>query len=435
MYCPVALFGQRAFCYDTVVSLGSLRSLRWQTPGAIHISVKDSSYMQSHGFSFPSVPSAHQRRVALGIGVILVIVALILAYIGWPTVLAWLSRLGVTQPYPWASAMSLQSISMVSADDGWAVGHISGAPTTLLMRYSRGQWTVLSKPAGLDDTSEFTAVSMVSAHDGWAWASKPIPIGDRYHSFRPGGVLLHYDGVTWKIATPIFPINIGSAPSALLMLSPTDGWATGEGTTLHYDGTAWREVTALSDQRWGGGSAIAATGPHDVWIARFGGDIIHYDGASWSEQPITLPLTFAQQAPGPLLLTGIAMTSPESGYAVGAIGATSAGAILRYVNGRWFLEGAVDENLSSVSLRPATRATPEEGWAVGGSNSLYHDVDGKWSKVTSPVSYPLYAVAALPSSSDAWAVGLAGALLRYHDGRWQQETNVVWSQDAQAAWK
>jgi hypothetical protein len=216
---------------------------------------------------------------------------------------------------------------MVSADNGWAVGHISGKPTTLLMHYSRGQWTILPKPVGLDDTSAFTAVSMVSAHDGWAWASMPIPSSDRYHSFRPGGVLLHYDGATWKISTPVFPIGIGFALSALLMRSPTDGWATGDGITLHYDGTAWREVTALSDKQWGGGSAIAAAGPHDIWIAHFGGNIVHYDGTSWSEQDIMLP--FAQQVPGPILLTGIAMNSPEAGYAVGSIGNSSSGVILR----------------------------------------------------------------------------------------------------------
>lgn len=389
--------------------------------------------MQLQGFPFPAGWSALQRRVALWITTALVIVALILAYVLQPTFSAWLSRLGVTQPYPWANTMSLQSVSMVSADDGWAVGHISGKPTTLLMRYSRGQWTILPKPAGLDETSAFTAVSMVSAYDGWAWASMPIPIGDRYHSFRPGGVLLHYDGNSWKIATPVFPIGIGSDPSALLMLSPTDGWATGEGTTLHYDGTAWREVTALSEKQWGGGAAIAATGSDDVWIARFGGDIVHYDGTSWSEQPIILP--FAQQIPGPILLTGIAMTSPEAGYAVGSIGNSTSGVILRYVGSRWFLVRTVDENLSSVSLRPATSSTPEEGWAVGGSNSLYHNISGVWSKIISPVSYPLYAVTALPASSDAWAGGLSGALLRYHDGRWQQETNVVWSQAAREEWK
>jgi hypothetical protein len=432
VYCSVALFHQQAFCYDTVVSFWSRLG---QTLGVIRNSVKDTWHMQLQGFPFPAGWSVLQRRAALAITATLVTAVLVLACMLQSTTVAWLSRLGITQPYPWANTMSLQSVSMVSADNGWAVGHISGKPTTLLMRYSRGQWTILPKPVGLDNQSEFTAVSMVSAHDGWAWASMPIPIGDRYHSFRPGGVLLHYDGNSWKITTPVFPIGIGSDPSALLMLSPTDGWATGEGTTLHYDGTAWREVTALSDKQWGGGSAIAAGGPDDIWIARFGGDIIHYDGTSWSEQQITLPLPFAQQAPGPIVLTGIAMTSPEAGYAVGSIGNSSSGVILRYVGSRWLLVRTVDENLSSISLRPATRSTPEEGWAVGGSNSLYHDVDGVWSKVTSPISCPLYGVTTLPASSDTWAVGLCGALLRYHDGRWQQETNVVWSQDAKAEWR
>lgn len=381
----------------------------------------------------PRVPSfaiplaANQRRVALGIGVALAAVLLIVAC-AQQTSLAWLYSLGIGQPYRWADAMSLQSISMVSADDGWAVGHISGKPTTLLMHYSRGQWTILPKPAGLDELSEFTAVSMVSARDGWAWASMPIPIGDRYHSFRPGGVLLHYDGTAWTIAPPVFPIAIGLDPSALLMLSPTDGWATGENKTLHYDGAAWREVTALSDQQWGGGSSIAATGPDDIWIARIGGDILHYDGTSWTEQRITLP--FGQPLPGPIQLNGIAMISPQEGFAVGDISNTTSGVILHYTSGRWSVQNTVDEYLYDISLRSAT-----EGWAVGASGGMYHFTAGVWSKAAKPVALPLYAVTSLPSGSDPWAVGLGGALLRYRDGTWQQETNVVWSKDAQAEWK
>jgi hypothetical protein len=384
--------------------------------------------MPPQGRSFTTSLSAHWRRVALGIGVVLATVLLIVLACTQQTPFVWFYHLGIGQPYSWANAMSLQSISMVSADDGWAVGHISGKPTTLLMHYSRGQWMILPKPVGLDDQSEFTAVSMVSASDGWAWASMPIPIGDRYHSFRPGGVLLHYDGTAWKIATHVFPIGIGNDPSALLMLSPTDGWATGENTTLHYDGTAWHEVTALSDQQWGGGSAIAATSPHDIWIVRFGGDIINYDGTSWTEQRITL--AFGQQLPGAIQLNGIAMLSPSEGFAVGDISNSSSGVILHYAGGRWSVQSTVDEYLYSISLR-----SPTDGWAVGAAGGIYHDVAGVWTKAARPVLHPLYGVTALPSGSDPLAVGLGGVLLRYRDGAWQQETNVVWSKDAQAEWK
>ncbi len=218
--------------------------------------------------------------------------------------------------------MSLQSISIVSADNGWAIGHISCKPTTLLMRYSRGQWTILPQTRW---SRRYVRIYRRLNGVGARWLGLGLhafPGSDHYHSFRPGGVLLHYDGNSWKITTHAFPLA-SVRSSALLMLSPTDGWATGDGITLHYDGTAWREVTTLSDRQWGGGAAIAATDPDDVWIARFGGDIVHYDGTSWSEQDIMLPI--AQQALGPFLLTGIAMRSPEGGYAVGSIGNSSTG--------------------------------------------------------------------------------------------------------------
>ena len=383
--------------------------------------------MLPRGPSFNIPLSTHQRRVALGVCIVLATALLILAWVE-QNPQDVLYRLGLAQPYPWANAMSIQSISMVSADDGWAVGNISGKPATLLMHYSHGQWTILPKPAGLDDTSEFSAVSMVSASDGWAWASKDIPLGDRYHSFRPGGVLLRYDGTAWRIATPVFPISIGDDPSALLMLSSTDGWATGENSTLHYDGTAWRDVTALSDQQWGGGSSIAATGPNDIWIARFGGDIVHFDGTSWTEQRITLPV--GQQLPGSILLSGIAMISPRDGFAVGGIGNSSSGVILHYTSGRWSVQSTVDETLYGISLCSAT-----EAWAIGGSGAIYHYTSGVWTKAANPTSHPLYGVTSLPFGSNPWAVGAGGTLLHYRDGAWQQETSVIWSKDAQVEWK
>lgn len=382
--------------------------------------------MPPGGRLFVASWSSSQRRMVLGICVVLATVLVLFACAPRvPFLLLW--RLGVAQPYPWADAMSLQSISMGSADDGWAVGHISGTPTTLLMHYAQGRWTILPKPAGLDDLSELTAVAMVSPSDGWAWASRNIPIGDRSHSFRAGGVLLHYDGAAWRTATPVFSIAIGSFPSALMMLSSTDGWATGENTTLHYDGTAWRDVAALSDQHWGGGVSIAATSPSDIWIARWS-DIVHFDGQSWTEQPITLSVD--QSLPGPIQLHGIAMISPQEGFAVGGIGNSSTGVILHYMGGRWSLQRTVGETLDAVALRSAN-----EGWTVGASDGIYHFVAGVWTKAASPVTYPLYSVVAPPTGSDPWAVGFAGVLLRGHDGAWQQETNVAWSKDALSAWK
>jgi photosystem II stability/assembly factor-like uncharacterized protein len=124
------------------------------------------------------------------------------------------------------------------------------------------------------------------------------------------------------------------------------------------------------------------------------------------------------------------MISPSEGFAVGGIGNSSSGVILHYTSGRWSVQSTVDEYLYGLSLRSAT-----EGWAVGASGGIYHYMAGVWTKAAKPVSHPLYGVTSLPSGSDSWAVGLDGALLRYRDGAWQQETNVVWSKDAQNEWK
>jgi hypothetical protein len=109
---------------------------------------------------FISSLSGRQQRIVVSIGASLVIVLVGCACVALnPSALYFLRR----EPYAWASAMSLQRVSMVSADEGWAVGSITGRPNTLLMHYFQRKWTILAKPAGLDDRAEFAAVSMVSA--------------------------------------------------------------------------------------------------------------------------------------------------------------------------------------------------------------------------------------------------------------------------------
>ncbi len=374
---------------------------------------------------FVSSLSGPQKRIAVAIGATLVVALVGCACMALnPSALTFLRG----EPYTWASAMSLQSVSMVSADEGWAVGNISGSPSTLLMHYHKGQWTILPKPAGLDNHSEISNVAMVSASDGWALASMPIPIGDRYHSYRPGGVFLHYDGAAWKVASPVLPVAVGHDPSALLMLSASNGWATAEDKAFHYDGTAWREVTALTDQHLGWGPAISATGPNDVWIeSGIAETMLHFDGTTWTPQHIVH--AFGEQLPGPIILRGIAMVSPVEGWAVGGLGNSSNGVIVHYVGGRWLVHTVIDQSLYGVTMRSAT-----EGWAVGDLGAVYHYSNGQWSKMTSPASYTLYGVTTL-ATGEAWAVGIGGALLHYHSGSWQQETRVAWSKHVQDEWK
>jgi len=335
--------------------------------------------------SLTSIPlvsslSGRRQRIVVSIGASLVIVLVGCACVALtPSALYFLRR----EPYAWASAMSLQSVSMVSATEGWAL------------------------------------------------ASEPVWAHDRSHTSGSGTVFLHYVAGTWKRAGDPLPIAARSSypGAALVMVSATDGWATAEDQTLHYDGTSWREVTALSHLDLAGGSSIAVTSPNDVWIT--GGTlynaIVHYDGRTWTN---TVPSyrhgpPFMQPA---VQLQAISFASPSDGWAAGLRADGSGSILFRYLHGRWEQQVSLPGGILNIKMRSAT-----DGWAVGDSGVIYRCVNGRWTKVNSPVDHPLYDIA-IASAEDAWAVGIGGELVHYYHGAWQQETRVVWSKQAQDEW-
>ena len=70
---------------------------------------------------------------------------------------------------------SFNSIAMVSASEGWAVG--TGG---LIVRYAQEVWTRVASPTN----QTLQSIAMVSAAEGWA-------VGDR-------GTILRYAGGTWS---------------------------------------------------------------------------------------------------------------------------------------------------------------------------------------------------------------------------------------------
>jgi hypothetical protein len=105
---------------------------------------------------------------------------------------------------------------MVSATDGWLVGDVETPPTVattaLLAHFDGTAWRYSA------DSANFPAiypdsVSMVSADDGWAVGAK--------QDGTTGGVLLHYTGGHWhevSIAASDFPGGY------IHMISDDDGW-------------------------------------------------------------------------------------------------------------------------------------------------------------------------------------------------------------------
>ena len=319
------------------------------------------------------------------------------------------------QGYAGSADITLTSISMVSPDEGWAAGSISGSPQAILMRYQHGAWTIIAKPAGLGLRAGIIQVDMLSATDGWALSSVEIPANDGQGTTTPGGVILHYNGTAWIIATP-------QARAPLLhisMDSATDGWIVGQnGLLLHYDGRAWNEVHDSGFASLGAVTLIDALSPRDVWV-NAGNGLAHFDGNHWSRAPIQ----DAAHGPG-APVTALAMASDREGWAI-------AGTQIFYDdNGYWRAMS------SPRSPAPVALAIPAAGevWAVGSpDNILMRYQHGQWWTVKPPINETLAAMTFI-TPTEGWAVGISGTILHYQNGSWIRDTNVSWDKAAYSAW-
>ena len=342
----------------------------------------------------------------------------------------------------------LHSISMVSPDEGWAVGvtrlHTPPASAPwpeygdpVILHYSQGHWKPVPFPPDVKSrigcrTSGIACpaislrdISMVSATDGWAVGNSVLPPNADGITF---GVVLHYTGGKW-----VFDRLLGSQLSSVFMRTASDGWMVGQGgnggaSVFHFDGGSWTAVngsafTSLLPQ------TIVALSATDVWLggtdfsgSGFDGDapevILRYDGSRWLQQSSDLANA---------RIYGMALVSPGEGWAVGSLSggtgphpAHAAQALVeRYSHGKWQRETSFADPLAGPgsSLYGIAMVSASEGWAVGSDGLIVHDLGGTWTRVSSPTSQTLEGIA-MVSPTEGWAVGDQGTVLHYSDGTW-----------------
>jgi len=330
----------------------------------------------------------------------------------------------------------LQSVSMDSPTEGWAVGYRSVANQQgvfpALYHDTHGNWA----PVALSQGGALSAVAMVSASDGWAFGTTAI---------------LHYDGIRWRAAQTI---STSQSPSwSIQMLSATDGWAVATpngftpnqqtiGDILHYDGSSWKPSAEPPVNGYLRLESVSFATPNDGWavgqIIPFNsattlaaGVLLHYSGGQWQTAE-TIP-----QAD----VYGVSMISPTEGWATGerytletsseGSRANPAGALLlHYAGGQWS-ESTPNPATAygyGATLGPVTFLSPTDGWIVGSpgvaqsellpngqsiriATLLYHFVGGRWVLVPAPTStvkdsINLVSVTPYPNG-DLWAVGSA----------------------------
>lgn len=222
----------------------------------------------------------------------------------------------------------ITAIAMVSPTEGWAVGG-EGATNALILHYQHGQWSALPEhPRG-----QLDAIAMVAPDEGWAVGTD---VGG-------GSIMLRYSHGAWS---PVSVPQVG-ALDTIAMYSADSGWAAGGGI-LRYANGAWTQA-AFTPPLGAPISDIVAPAPDEAWAA--GATIYHYQFGKWS----------AASVPSNASISGIAMDSSTSGWAVGDPVGTATSVLWRYENGAWT---AVNSPTRQPLLSVAS-VSPREVWAVG----------------------------------------------------------------------
>lgn len=151
-------------------------------------------------------------------------------------------------------------IDMLSSVNGWTVG-FNG-----IAHWNGADWANVASPV----SRVLNTISMVSPNDGWI-------VGGGY-TYDPNtgeitpepGVILRWDGSTWgEVASPVTDRLL-----AIDMLAADDGWIVGEsGTILHWDGNSWNEVPSPASQSSSDLLSIDMLEPTSGWITGDGGTL------------------------------------------------------------------------------------------------------------------------------------------------------------------
>ena len=259
------------------------------------------------------------------------------------------------------SGVALYGLDIRTSTDGWAVGDPPAAafPPTIL-RWDGAAWTVVS-PSGVALGQSLYAVDALSATESWA-------VGTGGAS---PATMLKWDGSIWA-SVPSGTPN-GAVLNSIDMLSSSDGWAVGclaaacnqiNAMIVRWNGLAWSTVTLPANT--GGLADIFMLSPTDGWAV--GGTandgqatIIHWDGVQWRRVPA--PLTGAFAAGGGL--NSLHMLSSTDGWAVGFNQVTFLSLILHWDGTTW---DVVSTSPVPPTMQPFLLSvymiTPLDGWIV-----------------------------------------------------------------------
>ncbi len=276
-----------------------------------------------------------------------------------------------------------RDVEMISATDGWIVGGNDGQ--TLIFRWDGSTWQSVTSPT----TETLYSVSMVSTSDGWAVGSN--------------GVIIRWNGSSWQSVTS----PASRALTTISMVSDADGWAMGLFNLIRWNGTTWQNV-----------STPASFNPRSVWMVSdtngwmvgYPGTIHHWNGGLWKGE-ITPPA---------YTLRTVSMVSATDGWIGGWSSTHGGGLFLRWNGTTWeTVSSPTTGTPQAIDMLSATN-----GWAVSwdpqsGTSQILQWNGASWQIVTNPTPTKKLVAISMLSTNDGWIAGEDGVALYWNGSSWQ----------------
>jgi hypothetical protein len=240
----------------------------------------------------------------------------------------------------------------VQLQEGWAVG-----ANGTIFRWDTTAWTAAASPVGV----QLNSVSMLSYGDGWAVGTAGAGAAQR-------PLILHWNGAAWATRNSNLNINVGL--NSVYCVATDDCWAVGDvqggpgggEVILRWNGAAWSRVgpsAAVPDQNL---NSVYCVSTNDCWSVGQAGAgaaqrplILYWNGAAWATRNSNLNINAN--------LNGVHCVTSRDCWAVG--NAAGGELLLHWDGSAWTrlpASGALaDQNLFSVNIVGAPQ-TPTTAW-------------------------------------------------------------------------
>jgi len=285
----------------------------------------------------------------------------------------------------------LNSVSMLSYADGWAVGNPGGAAPQRpsFVRWSGSAWTAYDS-SGLNINRRLNSVYCVAGVAGnECWA-----VGNAGAAASEQPLILWWDGSSWTRRNSGLGINQNL--NSVYCVASNDCWAVGQpggGATerpliLWWDGTIWQTKNSSLNINLALNS-IHCTATDNCWAVGnpdgSGEFILRWNGSAWSRFPTSLGIPDVN-------INSVYCASASDCWAVGnRTGAITNGWVFLRWNGSTWSQVSVDTSPTvAQNLNFVFMLSYREGYAVGNNGAMFRWGGSNWSKLTAITGADLY---------------------------------------------